>query len=177
MHLCQVVVVGALHRREVSAVGRRATLVLVVESGRRHQVRREPVIALVRNLVAVGNNLIPFRIDPGEVQQHRARDRVAVGARDCHGVAEAVSIRIEGPGSGLRPQVVLLALARHSVARSLVEVGRCLVVHRARKVKVLILFGRAVRHVIKVPRIGHARRIHAIVHRGANLRVPIQLPA
>jgi hypothetical protein len=66
---------------------------------------------------------MPLRIVPCKIQQRLARNRVAIGSRDRHHVAKAVSVCIECAAAALRPQVVLLALARHPVARALMKVG------------------------------------------------------
>ena len=148
-----------------------------METDHRRQMRRKTVVALVHKLIAVRNQLISLRIRPRIIQQRLPGHRVAIGSRNRHHVAKAVSIRIEGAAAALLPQVVLLALARRAVAHALVKVRRGLVVHRAAEEQVLVLLRRAVRNVIEVPCARNPRRIHPIVQRGANLCAPARLPA
>ena len=64
-----VVVIAALHRRQVGAAGLGSALILVLKARQRHQVRRDAVVALVCELVAVRNDLVPLRIVPPKIHQ------------------------------------------------------------------------------------------------------------
>ena len=62
----------------------------------RGQVRRETVIALVDELVAIGDELVSLRIEyAGIIHQRPPGDRVAIGSGNRHQVAESCPIGVE----------------------------------------------------------------------------------
>ena len=57
------------------------------------------------------------------------------------------------------------------------KIHRGLVVERRAHEQILVLLRRDIGHMIEIPCIRNSGRIHAVVHGGANLRVPARLPA
>src|ERR1035438_1401883 len=91
------------------------------------------VIALIRKLIAVRNQLVPIRVRfvvVEEVQQRLPGHRVTVGPCNSRRVAKTVSVCIESAASALLPLVILLPCARQPVMKTVMKVRRGLVVDR-----------------------------------------------
>ncbi len=178
MHRGKIVVVSSLSNLVLTKGGDilKPPLILVVKADQCDQVRCERVIALVNQLIAIGDQLVLIRISLRIVKNSAAGSRVAIGAGNRHLIAEAISKGVEESAAALLPKAVLLALAGQSVANAVMKRGRRQVIDRGTHENVLVLLRSTVGHVIKVPRIRHPRRIDAVVQRSANLRGAARLP-
>src|ERR1017187_184961 len=108
-------------------------------------MRRDSIIALVSKLVAIVHQLIDKQ-RPAIIENRSSSNGIAIGAGDCHEVAQRASISkvIEETTADKRPLVILLALVRHPVPQHVMKIRRGLVIDGSADEEVLVLLRRVV---------------------------------